>query len=177
MRIYYLFEITLEMRLPSISLLFSMWLSTWWIRNRVIQIKVKATGIMYYVANENRENAVTHLQRGNVVHGWSSARSPRVTAGMFSGGRSPLCTTPADPCRPIRATPESAIQPSNEGCNRGHMMSLASGAVRSSGWSLMIVRHSGKTTRRRSVTKHFAIALANAAYDKNDPSLWLNTCY
>jgi len=78
----------------------------------------------------------THLQRGNVVHGWPSARSPRVTAGMSSGGRSPTsssCPTPADPCRPIA---ESAIQPSNEGCNRGRIVSLAPGAIRSSRWSL-----------------------------------------
>ncbi|EFN66153.1 hypothetical protein EAG_01014 [Camponotus floridanus] len=78
----------------------------------------------------------THLQRGNVVHGWPSARSPRVTAGMSSGGRSPTsssCPTPADPCRPIA---ESGIQPSNEGCNRGRIVSLAPGAIQSSGWSL-----------------------------------------
>lgn len=45
------------------------------------------------------------MQRENVVHGWPSARSPRVTVGMSSSRRSPTSlsrnTTLAEPCRPI----------------------------------------------------------------------------
>lgn len=109
----------------------------------------------------------THLQRENVVHGWSSARSPRVTAGMFSGrgDRRRACrVTQHSRTRVGRSVSrtESATQPSKEGCNRGHMIPFAPGAARSSGSPN--VHHSA--VRPLVVASYSALGdpLANATY-------------